>query len=59
LIVACLGAAIWFGRPLMYLAPVLVFMIENWVFIPYEEAKMRRQFGDAFDGYMKRVRRWI
>ena len=35
----------------MFLAPVLVFMIANWVFIPFEEAKMRRQFGDAFDAY--------
>jgi protein-S-isoprenylcysteine O-methyltransferase Ste14 len=59
LIVACTGVALWFGRPLMFLAPRLVFMIENWAFIPYEETKMRRQFGDAFDAYCKRVRRWI
>jgi len=59
LIIATLGAAIWFGRPLMYLTPLLIFMIENWAFIPYEEAKMRRQFGDAFDAYAKRVRRWL
>lgn len=59
LIVSSLGAAIWFGRPLMYLAPLLVFMIANSAFIPYEEEKMRRQFGDAFDAYTKHVRRWI
>lgn len=59
LIVASLGAAVWFGRPLMYLAPLLVFMVTNSVFIPFEEAKMRRQFGDAFDAYTKRVRRWL
>jgi len=59
LIIASLGAAIWFGRPLMYLAPLLVFMIANWVFIPFEEAKMRRQFGAAFDAYTRRVRRWL
>jgi protein-S-isoprenylcysteine O-methyltransferase Ste14 len=59
LIVACTGVALWFGRPLMLLAPLLVFMIENWAFIPFEEAKMRRQFGDEFDAYCKRVRRWI
>jgi len=59
LIIATLGAAIWFGRPLMYLTPLLIFMIENWAFIPYEEAKMRRQFGGAFDAYAKRVRRWL
>jgi len=59
LIVFSLGVAIWFGRPLMYLAPLLVFAIANWVFIPFEEAKMRRQFGDAFDAYTGRVRRWL
>jgi protein-S-isoprenylcysteine O-methyltransferase Ste14 len=59
LIVFSLGAAVWFGRPLMYLAPLLVFVIANWVFIPYEEEKMRRQFGDAFDAYARRVRRWL
>jgi protein-S-isoprenylcysteine O-methyltransferase Ste14 len=59
LIVFSLGAAVWFGRPLMYLAPLFVFMIANWAFIPFEEAKMRRQFGDAFDAYTRRVRRWL
>jgi protein-S-isoprenylcysteine O-methyltransferase Ste14 len=59
LIVFSLGAAIWFGRPLMYLAPLLVFVVTNWVFIPFEESKMRRQFGEAFDAYCHRVRRWI
>jgi protein-S-isoprenylcysteine O-methyltransferase Ste14 len=59
LIVFSLGAAVWFGRPLMYLAPLFVFMIANWAFIPFEEAKMRRQFGDAFDAYMQRVRCWL
>jgi protein-S-isoprenylcysteine O-methyltransferase Ste14 len=59
LVIVCLGAALWFGRPLMFLAPALLFAIANWIFIPYEEAKMRRQFGDEFEAYAKRVRRWI
>jgi len=54
-----LGVAVWVGRPLMYLAPVLMFTVANVAFIPFEEAKMRRQFGDAFDAYCKRVRRWL
>ena len=54
-----LGGALWFGRPLMLLAPPAMFAIANWVFIPFEEAKMRRQFGETFDAYRKRVRRWI
>jgi protein-S-isoprenylcysteine O-methyltransferase Ste14 len=59
LIVIVLGVAVWVGRPLMYLAPILVFAIANWVHIPFEEAKMRRQFGSDFDAYTKRVRRWV
>ena len=59
LVIAALGVALWFGRPLMYLAPILVFLIANFVFAPYEEAKMRRQFGEAFDAYAARVRRWL
>lgn len=56
---ASLGAALWFGRPLVFLAPLGVLAITNFALIPFEEAKMRRQFGEAFDAYYKRVRRWI
>lgn len=59
MVIFCIGGALWFGRPLMLLAPVLMFAVANWAFIPFEEAKMRRQFGDTFDAYTRRVRRWI
>jgi protein-S-isoprenylcysteine O-methyltransferase Ste14 len=39
--------------------PVLVFATTNWVHIPFEEAKMRRQFGAAYDEYTRRTRRWL
>lgn len=55
----CLGGALWMERSLMLIAPALMFAIANWVFIPFEEAKMRRQFGETFDAYMRRVRRWL
>jgi protein-S-isoprenylcysteine O-methyltransferase Ste14 len=29
------------------------------VHIPFEEAKMRRQFGAAYDDYTRRVPRWL
>ena len=56
---ASFGIAIFFGRPLMFLTPLFVFVIANWIFIPFEEEKMRRQFGAEFDAYTQRVRRWI
>jgi protein-S-isoprenylcysteine O-methyltransferase Ste14 len=54
-----LGVAFWFGRPLMFLSPVFVFALTNFLFIPFEEEKMRRQFGGEFDAYTKSVRRWL
>jgi protein-S-isoprenylcysteine O-methyltransferase Ste14 len=59
MIVMCIGFAFLLGRATMFAAPAMMFAVLNWVFIPFEETKMRRQFGDAYDAYTKRVRRWI
>lgn len=40
-------------------APIAVFATANWVHIPFEEAKMRSQFGAAYENYARRVRRWV
>ena len=54
-----LGIAFWVGTPPMFAVPAFVFATCNWVHIPFEEAKMRRQFGAAYDDYTANVRRWI
>ena len=59
LVIIALGAAIWAGLWPMLAAPVAVFLTANFVHIPFEEAKLRRQFGPAFDAYARRVRRWL
>lgn len=59
MVLFCLGGALWMERWTMLAAPFLMFAVANGVFIPFEEAKMRRQFGDAFDAYTRRVRRWL
>jgi len=59
LVIVSLGIAIWVGAWPMFLAPLASFATSNWVHIPFEEAKMRRQFGETFDAYMGRVRRWV
>lgn len=59
LVVATLGIAFWVGTPPMFAVPLLVFAVANWVHIPFEEAKMRRQFGADFDAYTAKVRRWV
>ncbi len=58
LVILSLGIAIWVGAWPMFLAPIAVFATANWVHIPFEEAKMRRQFGAAYDDYCAQVRRW-
>src|SRR5262249_42658737 len=59
LVILTLGIAIWVGAWPMFGAPIALFATANWVHIPFEEAKMRRQFGAAYDNYVARVRRWI
>jgi protein-S-isoprenylcysteine O-methyltransferase Ste14 len=59
LVILTLGIAIWVGAWPMFGAPVALFATANWVHIPFEEAKMRRQFGAVYDNYVARVRRWI
>jgi protein-S-isoprenylcysteine O-methyltransferase Ste14 len=54
-----LGIALGIGSLPMFLVPVLIFATANWVHIPFEEAKMRRQFGSAYDDFTHKVRRWI
>jgi len=53
-----LGAAFVFGTLPFFVATVLLFLLVNSVFIPYEEAKMERQYGAEFRAYKTRVRRW-
>ena len=59
LVVLSLGVAVATGAVLIFLAPILAFATANWVHIPFEEAKMHRQFGPAFDAYTRKVRRWL
>jgi protein-S-isoprenylcysteine O-methyltransferase Ste14 len=59
LVLITLGVALWIGTWPMLLAPIAMFATANWVHIPFEEAKMHRQFGAAFQTYTDRVRRWI
>ena len=59
LVILSLGVAVATGALAMFAAPLLIFATANWVHIPFEEAKMRRQFGSPFDDYLRKVRRWV
>ena len=59
LVILSLGIAFWVGSWPFFLAPIAVFATAKWIHIPFEEAKMRRQFGAEYDSYVRRVRRWV
>jgi protein-S-isoprenylcysteine O-methyltransferase Ste14 len=59
LTIAALGMAILVGSWPMLAAPLAVFLTANFAHIPFEEAKLRRQFGEAYEAFARRVRRWI
>jgi protein-S-isoprenylcysteine O-methyltransferase Ste14 len=59
LVVIGVGAALIAGTWLMWLVPVIVFVLDHFVIIPFEERSMGQTFGDAFRAYCARVRRWI
>jgi protein-S-isoprenylcysteine O-methyltransferase Ste14 len=59
LVIITFGIASWVGAWPMFLAPIATFVTANWVHVPFEEDKMRRQFGEVFDAYARKVRRWV
>jgi protein-S-isoprenylcysteine O-methyltransferase Ste14 len=59
LVIVALGIALWVGAWPMFIAPVATFATANWVHIPFEEAKMRHQFGATYEDYVERVPRWV
>jgi protein-S-isoprenylcysteine O-methyltransferase Ste14 len=59
ILVQGIGAALVAGTWLMWAVPVVIFLLDHFVIIPYEERSMERTFGAAFGAYKQRVRRWI
>ena len=58
-VLIALGIAVYVGTLPFYAVPLLVFLLCNYAFIPYEEAKMQAQHGSHYTDYLARVRRWI
>jgi protein-S-isoprenylcysteine O-methyltransferase Ste14 len=59
LVLISLGIAFYAGTLPFFAVPVLMFLLCNYVFIPFEEAKMKVQHGDLYTDYLRSVRRWI
>jgi protein-S-isoprenylcysteine O-methyltransferase Ste14 len=59
MVLVSLGIGLYAGTAPFFVVPILMFLLCNFVFIPFEEAKMQRQFGNQYTDYLHRVRRWI
>ncbi|HER34383.1 MAG TPA: isoprenylcysteine carboxylmethyltransferase family protein [Halothiobacillaceae bacterium] len=53
------GMACWWGQPLGLIALALFVLFIDRFQIRGEEAALARHFGDAFDRYRQRTRRWL
>jgi protein-S-isoprenylcysteine O-methyltransferase Ste14 len=54
-----ISVGLYTGAMPFYLASMLNVAILQRHFVPYEEAKLRKQYGNTFRDYEKRVRRWL
>ena len=53
------GLALSIGTLPFYLAAIIYFAILNFLFCPYEEIKLMKAFGNEYQKYRNRIRRWI
>jgi len=54
-----IGLVIILQNVLAFIAPIVFFLIINYMFIPYEEEKMETECGQDYLLYKKKVSRWL
>jgi protein-S-isoprenylcysteine O-methyltransferase Ste14 len=55
-----LASVVFFtGAPVYLLSPWAFFLVVNRLFVPYEEAKLERLFGEAYAKMKLKVPRWL
>jgi protein-S-isoprenylcysteine O-methyltransferase Ste14 len=54
-----IGFVFILGSLPMLVAPILFLLVMNLYYLPFEEAKMEKLFGDTYTSYRQRVRRWL
>ena len=59
IVLILLGPAVAVGGLAYYVAALSFWLIIDFVFCPFEEAKLKRDFPAEFEQYKKRVRRWL
>lgn len=58
-VLAVLGCALLGGSWAALICPLACFSVLNWLIIPMEEHAMLRVFGQEYERYCRRVRRWL
>jgi protein-S-isoprenylcysteine O-methyltransferase Ste14 len=53
------GISVLLGSLSPLAAPIIFFIIMNFIFIPFEERLVEKTFGKRYLDYKKKVRRWI
>ena len=58
-LVVLLGVAAMLDSWVTMLGPTAFFLAANQWYIPFEERRLRATFGDTYEAYCGRVRRWL
>lgn len=58
-ILILIGVAIALGNTLGFLGPLVMFLVLNYIFIPYEEGDLIKDFGQEYLDYKKKTRTWL
>ena len=58
-ILLVLGQALLLGRAVLFAWAAVAWLIFESFLVLYEEPGLRRRFGESYDDYRRRVRRWI
>lgn len=59
MLLVLIGSAIKLGSMESFGFVLVFFSVANWWYIPFEEARMHAVFGEQFDTYKSKVRRWL
>jgi len=59
MLVWLIGLAVLLGSLIVFIFPIIFFLLAHFLLIPIEERKMEQLFGQQFIEYRQRVRRWL
>lgn len=54
-----IGFAVLLGSLIVFVVPLIVFLLAQFLLIPVEEKRMEQMFGEEYVVYRRRVRRWL